>query len=170
MEDGGRLAPMAAELLIAWLFWWLFVASPAWVLLTLAPCALTVMSVCNISFVDLLMFLFGVFWGICDVHSCNVFLLLFMTLWIPTSATLFRRAVLTLWHAFLFLGLSFFFPSFLLFAWWPPLLFLVRNYYNYETEKNKKIPVPVVVYRRYSYRTIPLATRHRVGGLLCFFL
>jgi hypothetical protein len=21
------------------------------------------------------------------------------------------------------------FPSFLLFAWWPPLLFLVRNYY-----------------------------------------
>jgi hypothetical protein len=32
-------------------------------------------------------------------------------------------------HAFLFLGLRFFvFSSFLLFAWWPPLLFLVRNY------------------------------------------
>jgi hypothetical protein len=40
----------------------------------------------------------------CDLNSCNVFLLLFMALWVPISATLFRRAVLTLWHAFLFLG------------------------------------------------------------------
>jgi hypothetical protein len=32
--------------------------------------------------------------------------------WVPISAMLFRRAVLTLWHAFLFLGLRFF-PSFL---------------------------------------------------------
>jgi hypothetical protein len=74
------------------------------------------------------MFLFGVFGGMCNVNSCNVFLLLFMTLWVPISATLFRRAVLTLWHAFLFLRLGFFF-SFLPFAWWPPLLFLVRNVY-----------------------------------------
>jgi hypothetical protein len=35
----------------------------AWVLLTLALCAMTVMSVCNISFVEILMFLFGVFGG-----------------------------------------------------------------------------------------------------------
>jgi hypothetical protein len=80
MEDGGRLAPMAAELvdrIFAWLLWWLFVASLAWVMLTLAPCALTVVSVCKISFVDLLVFLFGVFWGMCDVNSCNIFLLLF---------------------------------------------------------------------------------------------
>jgi hypothetical protein len=42
----------------------------------------------------------------CDVNSCNVFLLLFMALRVPISATLFRRAVLTLWRAFLFLGLS----------------------------------------------------------------
>jgi hypothetical protein len=28
--------------------------------------------------------------------------------WVPISATLFRRAVLTLWHAFLFLVFSFF--------------------------------------------------------------
>jgi hypothetical protein len=41
--------------LIAWQFWWLFVASLAWVPLTLAPCALTVMSVCSILFVDLLL-------------------------------------------------------------------------------------------------------------------
>jgi hypothetical protein len=74
MKDGGRLAPMA------WLFWWVFVASLAWVLLTLVPCALTVMSVCNILFVNLLLFRFGVFGGMCDVNSCNVFLLLFMAL------------------------------------------------------------------------------------------
>jgi hypothetical protein len=42
----------------------------------------------------------------CDVNSFND--LLFMALWVPISATLFRRAGLTLWHAFLFLGLSFF--------------------------------------------------------------
>jgi hypothetical protein len=51
---------------------------------------------------------FGVFWGMCDVNSCNVSLLLFMALWVPISATLFRTAVLTLWHAFLLLGLRFF--------------------------------------------------------------
>jgi hypothetical protein len=43
---------------------------------------------------------------------------------VPISVTLFKRVVLTLWHAFLFLGLRFFSPSFLLFAWWPPLLSL----------------------------------------------
>jgi cytochrome c biogenesis factor len=41
-----------------------------------------------------------------------------MALWISISATLFRRAVLTLWHAFLFLGLLgfFLFSSFCLVA------------------------------------------------------
>jgi hypothetical protein len=53
------------------------------------------------------MFCFGVFWGMCDVNSCKVFLLLFMAFWALISATLFRRAVLVLWHAFLFLGLRF---------------------------------------------------------------
>jgi len=52
MEDGGRLAPMAVELVdrdrLSWLFWWKFVASLAWVMLTHAPSALSVMSVCNI--------------------------------------------------------------------------------------------------------------------------
>jgi hypothetical protein len=60
------------------------------------------------------MFLFGVFVGMCDVNSCNVFLLLFMALWVPISATLCSRAVLTLWHAFLFLGLRFLPLSFVL--------------------------------------------------------
>jgi hypothetical protein len=80
MEDTGRLAPMAAELVDRLNVLWLFVASMAWVLLTLTPCALTVMSVCNISFVEPLLLLFGVSWGMCDVNSCNVFLLLFMAL------------------------------------------------------------------------------------------
>jgi hypothetical protein len=93
--------------LIAWLFWWLFDASLAWVPLTVAPCAMTVMSVCIILFVDQLQFRFGVFWGMCDVNSCNVFVLLFVALEVPISATLFRRAVLMLWHAYLFLGLRF---------------------------------------------------------------
>jgi hypothetical protein len=60
------------------------------------------------------------------------FIQLFMALWVPFSATLFRRAVMTLWRAFMFLGLKFLIPSFLLFAWWPPLLFLVRNYVKYK--------------------------------------
>jgi hypothetical protein len=95
--------------LIAWLFWWYVVASPAWVMVALAPCTLTFMSVCNISFVELLLFFFGGFWGMCcDVNSCNVFLLLFMVLCVPIPATLCMRAVLTQWHAFLFLRLKFF--------------------------------------------------------------
>jgi hypothetical protein len=44
----------------------------------------------------------------CDENSCDVFLLLFMALWAPISATLCRRAVPMRWHAFLFLGLRFF--------------------------------------------------------------
>jgi hypothetical protein len=57
------------------------------------------------------------FGGMCDVNSGNVFLVLFMELWVPISATLFRRAMLTLWHAFMLLGFSFFlFSSFCLVA------------------------------------------------------
>jgi hypothetical protein len=49
-----------------------------------------------------------VFWVVCGESSCNVFLLLFMVLRVPISATLCRTATLMLWHAFLFLGLRFF--------------------------------------------------------------
>jgi hypothetical protein len=68
---------------------------------------LTIMSVCNISFVELLMFLFGVFGRGCGDNSCNVFLRLVMGLSVPISAMLCKRAVLLLWHAFLFLGRRF---------------------------------------------------------------
>jgi hypothetical protein len=51
---------------LSWLidisFWWQFVASVAWVSQTLVYCVVKVMSACNISFVDLLMFPFD-FWG-----------------------------------------------------------------------------------------------------------
>jgi hypothetical protein len=85
------------------------------------------MSVCKLSFVELLMFLFGVlFGGVCGENSFNVFMALFMVLWAPIFATLCKRAVLMLWHSFLYLGLIFF-PPFFFFAWWSPLLFLVRK-------------------------------------------
>jgi hypothetical protein len=45
------------------------------------------------------------FWGIFGENLRVVFLLLFMVLWLPIFATLYRRAVLMLWHAFLFLRL-----------------------------------------------------------------
>jgi hypothetical protein len=67
------------------------------------------------------------FWGMRGESSCNLFLLLFMAPWVPISTTLCRRAVLMLWHAFLFLGLrpvGFLPRSF--FAGWFSLLFLVR--------------------------------------------
>jgi hypothetical protein len=55
------------------------------------------------------MFHFGVFEEMCGESSCNVFLLLFRVLWVPISAMLCKRAVLMLWHAFMFLsGLGFF--------------------------------------------------------------
>jgi hypothetical protein len=62
MEDGGWLAPMVDELvdrmpiLVA-------LRRLAWVLMTLALCAVTIMSACNISLVELLMSPFGVFGG-----------------------------------------------------------------------------------------------------------
>jgi hypothetical protein len=105
------------------------------------------MSVCSILFVDLLLFLSGVFGGLCDVNLCTVLLLPFMAIWVPISATLFRRAVLTLWHTFVFLGLRFFSSS-LLFAWWPPLFFHVRNIYiktvdNLTLSSGNRVLVPL---------------------------
>jgi hypothetical protein len=56
-------------------------------------------------FTNVALNVFGAMYG--ESISCNVFLLLFMVLWVPISAKLCRRAVLTLWQAFLFLGLRF---------------------------------------------------------------
>jgi hypothetical protein len=70
----------------------------------------------------------------CGDNSCNVFLLLLMLLWVLVLAMLCRRAVLMLWHAFLFLGLRpvGIFPlccSFLLFCFH---MFFVRSFRNDE--------------------------------------
>jgi hypothetical protein len=74
------------------------------------------MPACNISFVELLLFIFDVFGGmfVNGENSCNVFLLLFTALLVPFFATLFRRAVVMLWHASPLLGLRFFPPFFFL--------------------------------------------------------
>jgi hypothetical protein len=125
MEDGGRVASMTAELVDRMA---ILVADRRFPGMGAADSR----SLRSHSYVRMQHFVrrttyvpFRRFWGMCDVNSCNVFLLLFMVLWIPISAMLCRRAVLTLWHAFLFLGLRFL-PFFFVFAWWPPLLFLVR--------------------------------------------
>jgi hypothetical protein len=107
LEDGGRLAPMAAELVdrLAIL-----------VVVRRFPCmgAAYSHSLRSNSYVRMKHFVrrttsvpFRRFLGRCDVNSCNVLLLFFMVLWVPISATLCRRAMLTLWHAFLFFGLRF---------------------------------------------------------------
>jgi hypothetical protein len=60
---------------------------------------------CNISFVDRLPFPFDGFWGMRGDNSSNVFLLLFMLLWVPIFVMLSKRAVPMLWRVSLFLGL-----------------------------------------------------------------
>jgi hypothetical protein len=96
------------------------------------------MSLCNISLVELLLFLLRVFRGISGENSCNVFLLFFMlVLWFPIFTTLCMRAVLMLWHAFLFLARAKVFSSFLHFAWWSPRLLIldVRFFWSYHDDK-----------------------------------
>jgi hypothetical protein len=46
----------------------------AWVLMTFVLCAQTFISVCNMSFVEGPVLLFGVWGGVCGEKSCNVFL------------------------------------------------------------------------------------------------
>jgi hypothetical protein len=58
----------------------------------------------------------------CGENSRNVFLLLFMVLWVPIFAMLYRRAVLMLWPALLFLGLR---PV----GFFPPCSFLLGGFH-----------------------------------------
>jgi hypothetical protein len=66
------------------------------------------------------MFPFDVLGGMCGENSCNVFMMLFMILWVPNSAALRKRAVLILWRAFLFFGLRA--------MGWFPLNFFVKTF------------------------------------------
>jgi hypothetical protein len=109
MEDGGRLAPMAAELVDCLAYLMAIRRFPG---MGAANSHSMRSDSCvrkqHISFVDLLtMFPSCVFRGMCGENSCNVFLMLFMVLWVPIFATLSRRVVLMLWQAFLFFGLWF---------------------------------------------------------------
>jgi hypothetical protein len=108
MEDGGRLAPMAAELVDRLAILVAIRRFPG-------MGALDSRSLRSDSYVGMQYFVrrptyvpFRRFWGDVRVNSCNVYLLLFMALWVLISATLFGRAMLTMWHAFLFLALRFF--------------------------------------------------------------
>jgi hypothetical protein len=119
VEDGGRLAPLAAEL-----------ADRMAILVVVRP--LSIMGVADSrslrsdTYVSMQYFVrrttfvpFRRCWGMCNDNSCNVFLLLFTVLWAPISTTLCTRAMPMPWHAFLFLGLGFF--LFFFFAWWSHL-------------------------------------------------
>jgi hypothetical protein len=73
----------------------------------------------------------------CEENSCNVFLLLFMALWVLISATLFRRAMLVVWHACVFLGLRFFPPFFFFLVGGLHCFLLVRIFLNPQATKEK---------------------------------
>jgi hypothetical protein len=122
MRCGENIERRGRSRYIAWLFWWQFVASLAWVLLTLVHFALTALSVCNISFAELLSLSTG-FGGMCGENSCNVFLLLFM---VVTLGSYLRDALQegsADAMACLHVPRAQVFSSFLLFPWWSPLLF-----------------------------------------------
>jgi hypothetical protein len=78
----------------------------------------------NTPFVGPLLLPFDGFWGMWGENSCNVFLLLFMVLWVHIFATLCRRAVLMLWRAFLCLGLR---PV----GFFPPFAFMLGGFHSF---------------------------------------
>jgi hypothetical protein len=96
LEDGGRLAPMAVELVDRLAILAAFRRFLGISAIDSRSLGSYIMSVCNFSFVELLRFVFAFFGGLCGENSCNVFMLLFIVLWVPISATLCRRAVLVL--------------------------------------------------------------------------
>jgi hypothetical protein len=104
LEDGGRSAPMAAELVDRLAT---FVADRRFPSMGVVN-SRSLRSDSHIRMMQLLLLLFGDFGGMCGENSCNGFLLLFMVLRVPIPATLCKRAVLMLWHAFMFLVLRFF--------------------------------------------------------------
>jgi hypothetical protein len=97
---------MAVELVERFAILVAVVASLAWVQRTLVHCVLKGMSAYNISFVDLLLFTFEGFLGMCGENSFNVFLMLFMVFWVLIFAMLCRRVVLLQRYAFMFHGLG----------------------------------------------------------------
>jgi hypothetical protein len=100
---------MAVELVERFAILVAVVASLAWVQRILVHCVLKGMSAYNILFVDLLLFTFEGFLGMCGENSFNVFLLLFMVFWVLIFAMLCIRVVLYIHlqrYAFMFHGLG----------------------------------------------------------------
>jgi hypothetical protein len=106
LEDGGRLAPTAAELVDRLT---IFVALRRFLGMGAADSRSLL---CGIyvgmqyfdrrsTYAPLSMF----FWGMCGENSGNVFMLLLMVVWVPIFSTSCMREVLRLWHTFMFLGL-----------------------------------------------------------------
>jgi hypothetical protein len=124
LENGGRLAPMAAELVDRMAILVAVRRFPGMIVAyTLVHCVLTVMSAFIISFVDLFIFPFDAFGEMRGKKLCNFFLVLFMVLWVPIFATLSRRALQMLWHdAFMYLGLRHV-------AFSPPYSFLLGGFH-----------------------------------------
>jgi hypothetical protein len=86
--------------------------------------------------------------------------------------------VLTLWHAYLFLGL-WDFPPFHLFHFWPPLRFLIRNFFfvpnnyllhsTYFPCRNNSLNVVAYMYH-HKYREKRHVSEKKKRGLGLFFL
>jgi hypothetical protein len=107
LEDRGRLAPMAAEL-VGRLAILMIIRRFLGVGATDSRSLRSYGYVCMHHFVRPPFVPFRRFGGMCGENSCNAFVLLFIVLCVPIPVTLCMRAVLMLWHAFLFLGLMFF--------------------------------------------------------------
>jgi hypothetical protein len=131
LEDGGRLARMAVELVdrVA-----ILVAIHRFLGIDLRSLRFdnVVRMQHFVPSIYFFLFPFGDFGGMCGENFSNVVLLLFMILWVLIFVMICKRTAPKLWHASLFLGLrpvgvfsSLIFPSWLI---WFPLLFRVRNY------------------------------------------
>jgi hypothetical protein len=117
LEDGGRMAPMAAELvdrlgILVAVCRFLGMGAPDPRSLRFYSCVRMQHFVRRTTYAP-----FRRFWGMCGESSFNVFLLS-MVLSVPIFAMPCRRVVLMMWHAFLFLELRLFpFFSFCLVAY-----------------------------------------------------
>jgi hypothetical protein len=163
IEDGGKLAPMPTDLvdrlamLVAVCRFPGMGAHDSWSLRLDSYDRMQKIFCSSIYFCSLSNFFRG-----CAVRSeisCNVFLLLFMTIWVLVFRTLCRREIRMLWYAVLFLGLGpvGFSPSCSFFALWFPLpLFLVNSYIirKENSQHSQLLTMYCVIKLLLSYRTL----------------
>jgi hypothetical protein len=85
-----------------------------------------------------------------------------MALWVPISATLFRRAVLMLWHAFMFLGLRFF-PLFFLLLGGLHCFFLQEVLYTYHFNDFVKVRRSCVFFIAFGFAFVRVSACNQMG-------